>query len=119
MNFRGTKIFDEYNEEDFRNNNNRGAEQRVSISKYMDKDSSNMNMSEQQNSRNFHMNNNNNNSNSHNNIPNEDSFTDNQLQSNNHNQKNFGSASNNLSDKISIIKILISNYMKEKELDTY
>lgn len=104
MNFRGTKIFDEYNEDEFSKNNN--INQRISISKYMEKDSHNMNMNmnyiEQHN----------------NNFQNEESFADNQNHNNN-NQKNFNSGSNNnLSDKISIIKILISNYLKEKELDT-
>jgi hypothetical protein len=73
-----------------------------------------MNIMDQNNSRNFSNYNNNN-------FSNEDSFTEN---INNNNQiKNFNNNlgsnnNNNLSDKISIIKILISNYMKEKELDT-
>lgn len=108
MNFKGSKVFDEFNEEEFRNNNQGGKNnQRVQISKYMEKDQSNMNnmnYSEEVNSRNTRQIN----------VNNEESFNDN----NNYNQMN-NMNNNNISDKISMIKILISNYLKEKELDTY
>ena len=120
MNFRGTKIFDEYNEDEFHfnnNNNNHNQGERVSISRYIDKESSKANVK--------------------NNYQNEDSFAENNNQiqgnfsnnnksiKNNFSNRNFQSGSmnsnsnnNNLTEKISLIKILIMNYLKEKELDT-
>jgi hypothetical protein len=109
MHFRGTKIFDEFNDDDNNIQVNQN-DQRIPISKYMVKDSSNMNYSEEINSQNFRPMNN----------YNGDSFNENN--NNIYNQisinNQMNASNNNLSEKISMIKILISNYLKEKELDT-
>lgn len=106
MNYRGSKIFDEYNEEEL-NNNKLNAEKRISLAKYVDRDQSNL----EENSfvkKNF------------NNKIDDDSFIDvnrnvipKQYQENNIN----ANLTNQYTDKIALIKVLISNYLKEKELD--
>ncbi len=108
MNFRGSKIFDEYNEEELnQNNQGKGGEQRISLAKYMDKEENFDDMSRK---------------NSNMIRPEDDSFID--INHNNSNV-NMGSYRNpnmnagpvNINDKIMTIKMMISNYLKEKELD--
>jgi len=103
MNFRGSKVFDEYNEDETPNDNRSGIEnQRVSISKYIDKDES---RNEDTNNRKYS-----------NNKLDDESFIDPNSKNNNQ-PRNYGNVNNSFNDKISLIKILISNYLKEKELD--
>lgn len=107
MNFRGSKIFDEHNEEEYIHNRSAYGDQRVSLSKYVDKDYSGVNES------------NNNRKNSNNKLD-EDSFIDAATRNTGiAGQGNFSNNNqyNHFSDKIALIKVLISNYLKEKELD--
>jgi len=104
MNFRGSKVFDEYDDEE-NQNKNPNADQRVSIGKYVDRD---------QNADDPNNNNINNRKYSNNKFE-DNSFVDPNDRNNNNQQKN--NSNNTLSDRISLIKVLISNYLKEKELD--
>jgi len=105
MNFRGSKVFDDDKDQENLQNKFAYGEQRISISKYTDKDYSGI---VEPNNRKY----------SNNNLEN-DSFIDANARSNMvDQQRNFSNNQNNyFSDKIALIKVLISNYLKEKELD--
>ena len=114
MNFRGSKVFDDHEEENYNNNIKAGnTEQRISFTKYVDRDP---NANEENNDKN--------NRKYSNNKLDDDSFLDANTKNNNNSQQrnynnnaNNNNNSNNFNDKISLIKVLISNYLKEKELD--
>ncbi len=108
MNFRGSKVFDDHNDEENLQNKSAHTDQRVSLSKYVDRDYS---ANDDSNNRKYS-----------NNKLEDDSFIDANARGNtvvqqkiyyNNNQNNY------FSDKIALIKVLISNYLKEKELDMY
>lgn len=106
MNFRGSKVFDEHNDEENIQNKSGYGEQRVPMSKYVDRDYS---ANDDSNNRKYS-----------NNKLDDDSFTDSNARSNlNAQQRNFSNNNQNnyFGDKIALIKVLISNYLKEKELD--
>ncbi len=108
MNFRGSKVFDEY--EDDEQNKHGHNDQKVQLSKYVDRD-----QGADESNNNF---NNQNNRKFNNNNFEDNSFIDPNERNINNQQKNMpNNSNNNFSDRISLIKILISNYLKEKELD--
>ena len=105
MNFRGSKVFDDHNDEEYLQNKSANAEQRVLLSKYVDRDYS---ANEESNNRKY----------SNNKIE-DDSYIDANARSYNAApQRNYSNNQNNyFGDKIALIKVLILNYLKEKELD--
>lgn len=109
MNFRGSKVFDDHNDEEYIQNKSGYGEQKVSLSKFVDRDYS---ANDDSYNRKYS-----------NNKLEDDSFIDTNARNNmNVQQKNFSNNNNQNSyfaDKIALIKVLISNYLKEKELDMY
>lgn len=105
MNFRGSKVFDDHNDEEYLENNPAYVDQRVSMSKYVDRDFS---AQEDSNIRKYS-----------NKKLEDDSFIDANARNNiSVQQKNhYNNKNDYFADKIALIKVLISNYLKEKELD--
>lgn len=108
QNFKGNKVFDEYNDEENQNPKQSNTEQRPSSSRYIEKD--------QDENRQFNKTEDAENSSNRNNFKNQQIKQPNNT--NNIPDKTSNTIKgNNPNDKISQIKNLISDYLKEKELD--